>query len=723
MVGFAAPAGVDVKVKQAMIMPPSSGNITVNANGESYTLDRSQYHIAYDSAFVFYPIDSLFGQAYDGVFASFVIPNIPAGHTFELPLIVNGSTGGILDFYTFTYKPNLLSTVLMPQWYAMIDNRGLEAIKSLDMDADGISDISLSEALATLEVNRALVQAEANYASDVFWRWWDGLAAEDSTWYTLNSQIEAGITFGMKTGSDLMQQQLELVTDDSVAIKNALASYFNTKTIIEGGHVLTDEWWPYTNLPEDNWWNDFPGLPQPSQAPPTYDWQAWNQYYYDYANWYYDWMNYYYQWYLYYAWQDYYNKQQKQQEIVDQNPQYLMQPFLTLQPLPGQLYPWPNYLYPFEIKKKPIVFAFSFDPNVIYGPVGVGEEQFVRSKDKQFFGVSFENLSEATASAQVVEVRDTLDLNVFDASTFEFADVMVAGQSIRVPRGRHEFVLDFYPIENVPFKVRLNGDFNDETGAIRWLLTTLDTLTESLPDFDGFLPPNVVSPEGEGTVYYAVSPRTDIESGTEMQSVATIFFDLNDPIVTNTWTNTVDDLAPTSFLTASLVDDTHINIQMNGSDEGCGIARYNIFISYNGEPFNLFATTGGENVELIGEPGITYGLYCEAVDSLGNGEIKEPIAEVEITTGIDEISATLTVFTIYPNPNNGQFNILPSSALRKSRLMIYDHLGKLVYERLVSTAFGESIPLDMQEFPSGQYLIRLETPQGSFAAQRVVTVD
>ncbi|MFN0030735.1 MAG: T9SS type A sorting domain-containing protein, partial [Flavobacteriales bacterium] len=390
---------------------------------------------------------------------------------------------------------------------------------------------------------------------------------------------------------------------------------------------------------------------------------------------------------------------------------------------PGQLYPWPSYLYPFEMKTKHIVFAFSFDPNVIYGPVGVGEEQYVRSKDKQFFGVSFENLPEATAAAQVVEVRDTLDLNVFDATTFEFADVMVAGHSIRVPRGRHEFALDFYPVENVPYKVRLNGDFNDETGVIRWILTTLDTLTESLPDFDGFLPPNMISPEGEGTVYYSVSPRTDLESGTEMNSEATIYFDLNEPITTNTWTNTVDDEAPTSFLTASLVDNTNISIQMNGTDDGCGIARYNIFISYNGGDFELFTTSSGGNVELIGEPSIVYGLYCEAVDSLGNGEVKEPIAEVEITTGIEEFKTPLAVFSVYPNPNNGEFNILPSSALQKSKLLVYDNTGALVHEQRVSATLGESIRLDLRDLPSGQYVVRLQTSKGSFAAQRMVTVD
>ena len=78
------------------------------------------------------------------------------------------------------------------------------------------------------------------------------------------------------------------------------------------------------------------------------------------------------------------------------------------------------------------------------------------------------------------------------------------------------------------------------------------------------------------------------------------------------------------------------------------------------------ACLGDIHIEFFGEYGITYGLYCEAVDSLGNREIKEAVSEVEVTTGIDEQVETLTVFNVYPNPNNGQFNIMPSAALQKA---------------------------------------------------------
>jgi hypothetical protein len=181
-------------------------------------------------------------------------------------------------------------------------------------------------------------------------------------------------------------------------------------------------------------------------------------------------------------------------------------------------------------------------------------------------------------------------------------------------------------------------------------------------------------------------------------------------------------LPPASEISAFVSNDTIIHIQLSGFDAGSGISNYKVYVSRDGGPFLPLFTTFDNEVEMIGELGSTYGLYCEAIDSLGNGEIKEAIAEVEVVTSINDFAESLTIFNVYPNPNDGLFSIMPSNALKNSKLLVYNNVGTLVMEKRVNTQTGESIPLDLRNMASGQYLIKLQTPKGSFAAQRVVTM-
>ena len=683
MVGMVYPFGIDVELKHGFILPPDTGLFEVQVEDTLYSLDRSEIYFLYDSMTTFYEIDSLWGMPYHGWYGTFKIPYIPAGHTYELPFTATGNSSMPVEFITFTHKPNVFGSPVTPNWYDTVENLGIESIDLVDMAADEVHNVPLQVLTKTLKVGRQHLAADARIAGAEFWAWWDGYEVPADTYTQYWKDIDAANAYAIKTGAEVLRDQALSLGNNYLNTKSQERIKGMNEMLAKTGNKLTDESFArvLANIGSEASTNGrlnvlFKTLKDAGTLA---------------------------------------DKTAAIEEMINNCPE-------LADALNDLLNNANDNLNPDNIRKSPTNLVTSFDPNAIYGPMGVGPEQFLNNLDKHFFGVAFENADTATADAQIVRVLDTLDLQVFDPATFEFGDIMIGGQAVRVPRGRQEFALDFFLEGNTSFKVRLNGDFNALMGIISWQLTTLDLATESIPLLDGFLPPNVTSPEGEGYLYYSVSPRTTLQSGDQLESTASIYFDTNSPIVTNTWSNTIDVLPPTSSISAFVENDTIIHIQLSGIDAGCGISNYKVYVSRNGGPFLSLFTTFEDEVVMVGEIGSTYGLYCEAIDSLGNGEIKDAIAEVEVVTSISENDEVLTIFKIYPNPNDGLFTIMPSAALQNSNLIIYNNLGAIVYEKRVNTLFGESIPLDMRSMAAGQYYIKLQTPKGSFAAQRIVTM-
>lgn len=684
MVGLVYPYGIDVDLKHGFILPPDTGLFEVIVDDTTYSLDRSEIFSLYDTMTTFFEIDTLWGMPYHGWYATFKIPYIPAGHTYEMPFTARGNSSMPVEFITFTHKPNVFGCPGTPNWEDTVENLGVEAIDLVDMAADEVHNVPLQVLTKTLKVGRQHLAADARIAGAEFWAWWDGYEVPADTYTQYWKDIDAANEYAMKTGAEVLRDQALSVGNNYLNAKSQERIKGMNDMLAKTGNKLTDESFErvLANIASESTTNGrlntlFKTLKDSGTLA---------------------------------------DKIATIQQLINDCPELADQ-------LNDLLNNANDNLNPNNIRKSPTNLVASFDPNAIYGPMGVGPEQYLNNLDKHFFGIAFENADSATADAQIVKVLDTLDLQVFDPTTFEFGDVMIAGQSIRVPRGRHEFALDFFLDGNNSFKVRLNGDFNAQTGIASWQLTTLDLITESIPLLDGFLAPNVNSPEGEGYLYYSVSPLAELESGDEIQSTASIYFDTNSPIATNTWSNTIDVLPPTSSISAYVANDTIIHIQLSGSDAGCGISNYKVYVSRNGGPFLSLFTTFEEEVLMIGEIGSTYGLYCEAIDSLGNGEIKEPIAEVEIVTNVNELEEKLTMFKVYPNPNNGVFSILPFGALQKAKLFVYNSFGDIVYQNIVSTVLGESIELDFRNLSSGQYLVRLQTPEGNFASQRIIILE
>ncbi|MCI0462250.1 MAG: hypothetical protein L0Z62_35300, partial [Gemmataceae bacterium] len=298
------------------------------------------------------------------------------------------------------------------------------------------------------------------------------------------------------------------------------------------------------------------------------------------------------------------------------------------------------------------------DPNDILGPVGFGPERWIAAAQSAAYAIRFENDPNlATAPAQVVRITQTLDSD-FDFRTFRVGDFGFGDLFVDVPDNRAFYTtrIDFTATRG--FFVDVAAGIDVATGEAFWELTTIDPATGEVPvdAGQGFLPPNVTGPEGEGFVLYTVKPRRSITTGTRLDAQARIVFDINEPIDTPPIFNTVDPLAPASQVEAlpAQVDsmDSSFLVRWSGMDDegGSALADFTLYVSDSGGEFVpwLTNTTLTESI-YPGEPGHTYAFYSIARDNAGNVEEAPSTPDAQTTVGGGEGPRVLDVVDVTPD--------------------------------------------------------------------------
>jgi hypothetical protein len=289
--------------------------------------------------------------------------------------------------------------------------------------------------------------------------------------------------------------------------------------------------------------------------------------------------------------------------------------------------------------KKKIPKKGSVDPNE-KGTVGFGAGGFVQPDGTLVFTIHFENQTTASAKAQQVTIADRLDANL-DWSTFEVMQVAFANTSVAVPAGLRSYQTET-TVENDPNPVRINVALNTFSGTVNWTIQSVDPVTGGVPEdpLAGFLPPNDATHVGEGYVTYRVSPKAGLPDGTVIQNQASIVFDANAPILTNTTLNTLDGQAPKSEVDALPESvDAHFLVTWSGTDggEGAGVASYDLYVQKDeevGYQLWLEATTATQAVYLGGAAPCVSFFYSVARDWVGN---VEPIpAQPDAVTTVHE---------------------------------------------------------------------------------------
>jgi hypothetical protein len=295
-------------------------------------------------------------------------------------------------------------------------------------------------------------------------------------------------------------------------------------------------------------------------------------------------------------------------------------------------------------KRLPVSVVASFDPNTKYGPLGSGTPRFLSGVEPLRYAISFENLESATAAAQEVVITDQLNTTTMDVSTLSFGPILFGDQQVNPLPGQPNFStdVDLRPAKNL--LVRVHGRLDPGSGLLTWQFQSIDPATGQ-PTTDplaGFLPPNNIPPEGQGLVVFTVQPKKGLPTGTQIQNQATIVFDVNPPISTQTWLNTLDYDRPTSHVLPLPATQTSPNftIQWSGTDVGSGVNNFTVFVSDNGGPFTPFVTnTVTTSATYPGVAGHTYGFFSQARDLAGNIETLK--TQAEATTQVVASGKTL----------------------------------------------------------------------------------
>ena len=193
----------------------------------------------------------------------------------------------------------------------------------------------------------------------------------------------------------------------------------------------------------------------------------------------------------------------------------------------------PNPCKPRPRPTTDVPFRGSHDPNDKAGPGGPGG--FIDGVTPLRYTVTFENVATATGDAFEVTVTDQLDVAKYDLDTFSLGPISFADKFVPVPPGLKSFSTEVDMRPGVNILVGIDAALDTATGIVTWKFTTLDPATHEFPEDpeDGFLPPNVTSPEGEGEMLFTVSLKPGFGLGTTVCNDASIVFDFNPPIVTN----------------------------------------------------------------------------------------------------------------------------------------------------------------------------------------------
>jgi hypothetical protein len=101
----------------------------------------------------------------------------------------------------------------------------------------------------------------------------------------------------------------------------------------------------------------------------------------------------------------------------------------------------------------------------------------------------------------------------------------------------------------------------------------------------GFLPPNLLAPEGNGFVNYSIKAKSTAPISSVIDAQARIVFDSNEPIDTPAIFNTIDRLAPNStvsiLIPATTTPEFTLNWAGNDDTNGSAITNYTVYVSDN----------------------------------------------------------------------------------------------------------------------------------------------
>jgi len=271
--------------------------------------------------------------------------------------------------------------------------------------------------------------------------------------------------------------------------------------------------------------------------------------------------------------------------------------------------------------------------NQFFGPVqaavdpngkltsGYGSADFVPAGSPINYTIYFENQATATLPAQKVTVTDPLPSNL-DWSTVQFTQVAFNNVTLNAPANSQTYTAKAN-VTTDPNPVNVSAAINPATGVMTWTMQSVDPVTGAAPanPLAGFLPANNSANAGSGYVTFSVMPKAGLANGTTITNQASIVFDANAAIATNTVINTLDTSSVTSAINpmSGSTTSTTFNVSWTGSDPtGSGIASYNIYVSIDGAAYSLWlSATTLTSSTYTGAAGHSYTFVSVATNNVG----------------------------------------------------------------------------------------------------------
>lgn len=280
-------------------------------------------------------------------------------------------------------------------------------------------------------------------------------------------------------------------------------------------------------------------------------------------------------------------------------------------------------------------FSCASDPNDIIGPPGILDPRWVAAKNDMPYTVRFENDPElATASAQIVHVYVPVPEHI-NPFTLRLGDFGWGPYSFDVPDQATYYQKRLDLTTELNLYVDVVAGLDVVENRFFWIFTSIDPQTNQRPvdPQAGFLPVNdTLTGIGEGFLTFSMRPALSTTTLDSVIAKAEIIFDINESILTNTWINTLDAIAPVSTILPipDTIEGGKVTIHFSGNDDinGTGIQSYALYSAqYQGE-FELVASDIDTSVYTFkGTPGTNYRFFSRATDQVGNQEALKTIGE------------------------------------------------------------------------------------------------
>jgi uncharacterized repeat protein (TIGR02543 family) len=375
----------------------------------------------------------------------------------------------------------------------------------------------------------------------------------------------------------------------------------------------------------------------------------------------------------------------------------------------------------------------SQDPNAKIGPAGYGPQNWVLANEPFPYTIDFENSTNATAPAQIVNVYDPLSTN-FDWTTFELAEIGFGSNDITIPHGSQFFETNVtMTYDGVEIIVQIQAGITLSNGEVYANFNSVDAATLLAPPVNiGFLPPEDGTGRGEGHITYFVQPKAGLPQGTQITNVAFVTFDQNPVIATDQANDedasqgidtnkmdliTIDDVPPVSAVNPlPYFSSNTFSVCWSGTNTGPAIVGYDIYVSTNNGPWSLWLS-GATNTcaSFQGQLGSHYGFYSIAFDGAGNTETAPTNAQAG-TSVQAVIPAEIEVFNGAGAIANGQTNPVNFGSVRQNAAD-----SNLVFT--VTNVGGETLTLASITVPAN-YLLNTNFPSsinvgtnGTFSVQ------